>query len=77
MTKKESQCQTMADVCELAHERTVRECKKLGIAVDCENQTQCKDVNQVHGDKEFTHYNEQSQRIFNEHYDYICEVTKI
>jgi hypothetical protein len=65
MTKSEKACQDMADVCELAHKRTVRDCKKNGWKVD---------KIAPNGD---TLYTEEAQDIFNGHYEHICDVTGI
>lgn len=72
MTKKEKQCKDMADVCELAHERTVRECRKRGIPVDCKTVDGCADHLDV---EEETHYTGRAQRIFDKHYDKIINAT--
>lgn len=60
----------MADVCELAHERTVVECEKLGIEWDAP-------VKNNDGDEIETKYTPRAQDIFNEIYDGICERTGI
>lgn len=52
----------MADVCELAHELTVRECTQKGITVDAEKEN------------EVTEYTEEAQKVFDEIYDIISEV---
>lgn len=82
LTKSEKECKDMADVCELAHERTVWECKQSKVEVNCKSQNDCGDDGQEHeGDPEwdgnFTHYSKQAQEIFDRHYEYICEVTGI
>lgn len=66
----------MADVCELAHKRTVRECNKLGIKYDCTSSMLCGD-NDAHRDDEAsgTHYTADAQDIFDRHYDHITNVT--
>lgn len=57
----------MSDVCNLAHKRTVRECKKKGIQVDCTSARLCGDKgNHVDGS---VHYTKKSQEIFDRHYD--------
>ena len=53
----------MAEVCELAHDRTVAECKKLGIKVD------------EFSEENETKYTDEAQDIFNRHYDEIIEAT--
>lgn len=60
MTKSEKKCKDMADVCELAHNRTIKECKKLGIKWNS---------------KTLVAYSRKARPIFDKHYDYICEVT--
>jgi len=62
----------MADVCEMAHELTVKECKEKGINVDCMGIMDCTDGSQDH-DEDGTHYGAEAQEIFNRHYDAICE----
>ncbi len=66
----------MADVCELAHARTVRECRRLDIKVDCESVLMCDDEDR-HGfeDDDETHYTSKAQVVFDRHYDHIIEVT--
>jgi hypothetical protein len=59
-------CQDMADVCELAHKRTVKECKKRGIKVEY-----------LHIDGDTMVYYPKAQIIFNKHYDNIIEITNI
>lgn len=68
----------MADICELAHKRTVRECNKKKIKVDCNSSMLCGD-NDVHRTDEENgdHYTTDAQEIFDKHYDYIYEVTKL
>lgn len=63
----------MADVCELAHRRTVDECKRKNIPVDC--QADMQDGECVEHDTDETHYGDQSQMIFDGHYDRIIEAT--
>lgn len=77
MTKKERACRDMADVCELAHERTVRECRALGIEVNCNSEMKCGDSGQLHETKAdtMTHYNLESQEVFDRHYENICKKT--
>lgn len=82
MNKAETKCKNMADVCRLAHLRTVRDCGFKKIQVDCDSEMKCMDDGQVHkGDAEWdeccTHYTAEAQEIFDEHYDYICGVTGI
>ena len=78
MTKKERACKDMADVCALAHERTVRECRKLRIQVDCNSSMKCGDNDRHRGDEDDdVHYTSDAQEIFDRHYDHICEVTGI
>jgi hypothetical protein len=88
MTKQEKQCKDMADVCELAHKRTIRDIKKLNktygftYQVDCHDLKDCGDDGQLHkGDEEWekngTHYGMKAQEVFDGHYDYLCEITKI
>lgn len=69
----EKKCKDTADVCELAHRRTVRECKRLKIPLNC--QGECNDVGQDHRDKTMRHYGIFSQPIFDRNYNAICEVT--
>ncbi len=75
MTKTERACKDMADVCELAHKRTVRFCNKFKIKVNCASVKDCGDEGQVHDDPDFTHYSSKAQRIFDDHYDHIINVT--
>lgn len=76
MTKLEKQCETMADVCELAHKRTVRECRKLKIKVDCISSMLCGDNDNHREDNEVgDHYTLEAQEIFDKHYDKICNAT--
>ena len=59
-----------ADICEEAHKRTVRECKKRNIKVDCTSVRSCKDDAQEHGkDADGTHYTARAQDVFNRHFD--------
>jgi len=75
-TPSEAKCRDMSDVCELAHKRTVRECKKKRIRVNCTDSIYCGDSGQDHGEEvEITHYTGDAQEIFDRHYDYICSVT--
>ncbi len=77
MTKSEKACRDMADVCRLAHMRTVRECARLQIPVDCTD-TECEEY-----DEEEPHYwhaegiTPNAQGIFDRHRDHICEGTGI
>lgn len=82
MTKKESQCKDMADVCELAHANTVKAIRKLNASlpkrnaysVNCDSWHDCKDKNQLH--KNYgTHYGAKAQDIFNTKYDELCELS--
>lgn len=74
--KAEQACKDMADVCELAHKRTVKECKRKKIRVDCLSVKQCKDRWQKHiKDNIGDHYTAKAQIIFDKHYDYITEIT--
>lgn len=86
MTKSEKNCTDMADICDLAHKRTVRDIRKLNASrvrkfnIDCESVKDCGDDNQHAPDQngeyeEGTHYGAKAQDIFNAHYDHICEVT--
>ena len=85
MTKKEKLCKDMADVCELAHQRTVRDIRKINkilpkrnwYYVDCMGIMDCTDGGQDHEDKSVSHYGAKAQDIFNDHYDYICSITNI
>ncbi len=80
MTSSEMRCKNMADVCRLAHIRTVNECKKRGnIVVDCISKELCgyDDNDHDHTKLETKHYTALAQAIFDKHYDYICEVTGI
>jgi len=63
-------CKDMADVCELAHKRTVRDCKKLNISADCSGR-----INSCNHSTEETHYGNTAQQIFDRHYDHIISVT--
>lgn len=56
----------MADVCELAHRWTIKECNEKGIRHTI-------DIN--FGME--TKYTDKAQKIFDKHYDHIIEVTKI
>lgn len=60
---KELECQDMADVCELAHERTLRKCRRLGI------------VHTVTFTGGETRYTRKAQEIFDRIYDAIIERT--
>ena len=64
ITASEKKCKDMADICELAHKRTVRECNRLKIqhTIDVDFGME-------------SSYTEDGQIIFNRNYDYICEVT--
>ena len=66
----------MADVCELAHRRTVGDCNKKNITVDCYNTSAVDHICHKHENDEI-HYTTKAQIIFDKHYDYICEVTGI
>lgn len=59
--KEDMACEDMADVCELAHKRTVAECAIKGIQVDAS--------------KDCEHYTPEAQTIFDKHYDAIIENT--
>lgn len=66
----------MADVCELAHARTVLECEPLGIEVDCDDISKCGDDENHHEDgNDDQHYTTEAQVIFDRHYNHITEVT--
>ncbi len=65
MTKQEKACKDMGDVCELAHQRTVRECAQKDITVDAPVS------------KRETGYTAKAQVIFDRHYDHITSVTGI
>lgn len=65
----------MADVCELAHERTVRDCRKERIQVNCDSEMKCGNSGQIHGDPDFTHYTIEAQEVFDGHYNGIVERT--
>lgn len=58
----------MADVCELAHLLTVRECKKRHIRVDKSHR--------IFKDEEL-HYTAEAQRIFDEIYDIITNTLNV
>lgn len=78
MTKTEERCKDMADVCELAHNRTVRECRAKHIQVNCKSEMQCNDSGNLHEPedlREMAHYTADAQEIFDRHYDHITEVT--
>ena len=75
MNKEEKDCRDLADVCELAHKRTVEECKGLGIAVDCTSSMFCGDNQRDHDEAD--HYTTDAQEIFDRHYEYITSVTGI
>lgn len=77
LTRLEAKCRDMADVCELAHDRTVRECRAARIKVNCYDTKDCGDENQLHGKEAegMTHYTAKAQAIFDSHYDHITEVT--
>ena len=75
MTKSERACKDWADVCELAHRRTVRECRKLHIRVDCTSSMLCGDrLNHVSDDAD-DHYTNEALEIYERHRDHIAEVT--
>jgi len=62
----------MSDVCELAHELTVRECYELDINVNCKGLKDCGDNGQDHRKKaDGTHYGKKAQEIFDYYYDMI------
>lgn len=77
MNKEEQACKDMADVCELAHARTVLECESKGIEVDCDDQSKCgfDDEDHDHDDIDAMHYTRKAQAIFDRHYDDIIEKT--
>ncbi len=52
-----------ADICEMAHDKTVYDCAHLEYEVDCTGCEDCEDG--------ITHYSKQAQDIFNEHFDRI------
>lgn len=62
----------MADVCELAHELTVKECQEKNINVDCLGIMDCTDGSQDHDDPDCVHYGFEAQQIFNKYYDELC-----
>ena len=66
-------CKDMADVCELAHKRTVNECKQLGVEVDCPQPLPCSNIE--HDNNEDTHYSTKAQEIFDQYYDEITSFT--
>ena len=72
-----SNIKDMADVCELAHKRTVRECKKFGVQVDCTSSMLCGDNDNHRDDDPFVHYTSDAQIVFDKHYNLICEITGI
>lgn len=65
--EEEAACEDMADVCELAHNRTVKECRRRGIAVDLREDES--------SDEAF--YTPKAQIIFNRHYNEIIERTNL
>lgn len=77
MTKSEKACKDMADVCALAHKRTVKECNQKSIEVNCNSSINCGDNDRHRTDDDDVHYTIESQAIFDKHYDYICSVTGI
>jgi hypothetical protein len=79
MRPTERACKDMADVCELAHKRTVRECRKKRIIVDCKSSMMCgdNDRHRTDGEDDDVHYTSDAQDIFNRHYDNICAITGI
>ena len=73
---EEQACEDMADVCELAHKRTVKTCEKLGISVDCLLPTQDGEcIEHEEGSEEGDHYSNKAQIIFDLNYSEICERT--
>lgn len=73
-------CKDMADVCELAHKRTVAECKKKRIKVDMYDEDggpiSDSDVfRNEDGDEVEQTYTPRAQKIFDRHYDQIIEAT--
>lgn len=78
MTPSEKRCEDMADVCELAHKRTVRECKEKSLRVDCNSSMLCGNNDNHRDDSELgDHYTSDAQAIFDRHYEHICEVIGI
>lgn len=76
MTYKENKID-MADVCELAHVLTVKECERQKINVDCLGLMDCTDGGQDHEDTNSTHYGAKAQIIFDHYYDLITNTLKI
>jgi hypothetical protein len=66
-------------VCELAHNRTVKECRAKRIQLDCGlgGKLTCEDDCHEHADKEDTRYTAEAQAIFDRHYDHVTEITGI
>jgi len=56
-----------ANICEEAHKRTIKECRKKNITVNCEGCPDCDETG------EMTHYSDEAQDIFNKHFDEIEE----
>lgn len=77
MTKLEKQCKDFHDVNELAHVRTVADCRKKRIVLDCDGTHNCDDTDHEHGDKEDVRYTAKAQAIFDRHINRIEEVTGI
>lgn len=69
MDMKKNKIEDMADVCEEAHKRTVMECEKKNIPVDCDNEVCDEHM------EDSIHYSNKAQLIFDRHYDEIIEET--
>ena len=57
----------MADLCELAHELTVLECRRLGID----------EIDEVDAESGDIRYTEKVQDVFNNYYDLICTTLNV
>lgn len=68
---------TLADISDLAHELTIRECDQHLIKVNCESVEDCKDEGQDHSEEaDGTHYSETAQEIYNQIYDAITNTLR-
>lgn len=84
--KKKLKVYDMADVCELAHKRTIRDIRLINktygfsYKVNCRSLDDCGDTAQAHKrDEEYdelgTHYGRKAQEVFDDHYDEITDLT--
>ncbi len=70
MTKSEQNCKDMADVCELAHKRTIRSLRNYNLFHGTKHKLEI--ITDDGG-----RYGAQAQLIYNRHYDNIINITQL